>query len=57
MNIDFSNPLVLIIGCIIFLTILYFWNKRNTRKQRERRERSFRNSYYNRKEKKHNTED
>lgn len=49
MNIDYSNPLILILGSIIFLTIIYFWNKRNTRKQRERRERSFRNNYYNRK--------
>lgn len=49
MDIDFSNPIVLIIGGIFLLAILYFWNKRNTIKQRERKQKSFRSSYYERK--------
>lgn len=49
MNFDLSNPLVLIIGGIFLLAILYFWNKRNARSQRERRNKNFRSSYYERK--------
>lgn len=49
MDIDFSNPIVLIIGGILLLAILYFWNKRNATNQRQRRTKNFRNSYYQRK--------
>ena len=49
MDLDLSNPLVLVIGGILLLAILYFWNKRNTANQRARRNRSFRSSYYERK--------
>lgn len=46
---ELSNPLVLIIGGILLLAILYFWNKRNASNQKARRNRNFRNSYYERK--------
>jgi FtsZ-interacting cell division protein ZipA len=46
---DLSNPIVLIIGGIALLALLYFWNKYNTGKQRNRKKRSFRNNYYERK--------
>ncbi|WP_164905187.1 hypothetical protein [Aequorivita ciconiae] len=46
---DFTNPITLIIGGILFLAVIYFWNKRNAGKQRERRNRNFRGGYYNRK--------
>ncbi|MDN3724693.1 hypothetical protein QRD02_09875 [Aequorivita sp. SDUM287046] len=49
MNLDLSNPIVLIIAGILLLAILYFWNKRNSRNQRERRNKNFRSSYYERK--------
>lgn len=49
MNFNFSNPIVLIIGAIVLLAILYYWNKRNTKQQRARKARNFRQSYYNRK--------
>lgn len=49
MNLDLSNPLVLIIGGILLLAMLYFWNKRNASNQKARRNRSFRSSYYERK--------
>ncbi|WP_160110608.1 hypothetical protein [Aequorivita lipolytica] len=49
MNLDFSNPIVLIIGGIILLAILYIWNKRNATNQRQRRTKNFRSSYYERK--------
>jgi type II secretory pathway pseudopilin PulG len=49
MNLDLSNPIVLIIGGILLLAILYFWNKRNATNQRQRRTKNFRNSYYERK--------
>ena len=49
MDLSFSNPIILIIGGILFLAILYFWNKRNAGKQRQRKDRNFRSSYYERK--------
>ncbi len=49
MDLDFSNPIVLIIGGIFLLAILYFWNKRNVTNQRQRRTKNFRNNYYERK--------
>lgn len=49
MAFDFSNPIVLIIAGILFLAILYFWNKRNAVNRRERRDKNFRSSYYERK--------
>ncbi|MDC8000611.1 hypothetical protein POV26_06160 [Aequorivita todarodis] len=49
MTLDFSNPLVLIIGGILLLAILYFWNKRNASNQKARRNRNFRSGYYERK--------
>lgn len=49
MNFELSNPIVLTIGGIILLVLLYFWNKRNTRQQRSRKDRNFRKNYYDRK--------
>ena len=49
MNLDLSNPIILIIGGILLLAILYFWNKSNTNKQRARKNQSFRKNYYERK--------
>jgi len=49
MNLDLSNPVVLIVGGIILLVLLFLWNQRNAKRNRERRNRSFRESYYRRK--------
>jgi len=49
MNLDLSNPIVLLIGAVALFAILLFWNKRNTKQQRARRTRNFRKSYYDRK--------
>lgn len=49
MNLDFSNPIVLILGAVFLLALLYFWNKRNKTQLRKRKERNFRKSYYERK--------
>jgi len=49
MNPDFSNPLVLIAGGIILLVLIVFWNQKNARQARNRRNRSFRQGYYERK--------
>lgn len=46
---NFNNPIVLILGAIFLLAILYFWNKRNATKQRQRKNKNFRSSYYERK--------
>lgn len=46
---DLSNPIVLIVGGILLLILLYFWNKYNTSKQRNLRKRNFRSNYYERK--------
>ena len=50
---NLSNPLLLIIGGIALLTILYFWNKYNTKTRRNRGNRgnkSFRKNYYKKKQ-------
>ncbi|NGX84895.1 hypothetical protein [Aequorivita sp. KMM 9714] len=47
--IDLSNPIVLIVGGVVLLALLYFWNKSNASKLRNRRNKSFRSSYYERK--------
>ncbi|MEM7187256.1 MAG: hypothetical protein AAF466_11415 [Bacteroidota bacterium] len=44
-----SNPFVLIFGGMALLLILYFWSRANTNRTRERRRRSFRRNYYERK--------
>ncbi|MDP2687665.1 MAG: hypothetical protein Q8O62_10620 [Aequorivita sp.] len=49
MDLDFSNPIILILGGIFLLAILYFWNKRNVTNQRQRRTKNFRSHYYERK--------
>ena len=43
---NLSNPLLLIIGGIALLTILYFWNKYNTKTRHKRGNKSFRKNYY-----------
>ena len=48
MDFDLSNPIVLIIAGILFLAILYFWNKRNAGDRRERRNRDFHRGSQNR---------
>jgi hypothetical protein len=52
MEISLSNPVVLIVGGIALLTLIYFWNKSNTNKQRQRRKRSFRSRYQEKKREK-----
>lgn len=47
---NLSNPLLLIIGGIALLTILYFWNKYNTKTRRNRGNKSFRKNYYKKKQ-------
>ncbi len=49
MNLELSNPIVLILGGILLLAILYFWNKSNTKRNRQRRSKNFRSRYYERK--------
>lgn len=49
MNFDLSNPLVLIVGGIILLAILFLWSRHNVKQIRSRRNRNFRESYYERK--------
>jgi hypothetical protein len=50
-EISLSNPVILIVGGITLLAIIYFWNKNNTNKQRQRRKRNFRKDYFEKKEK------
>lgn len=49
MSLDLSNPLVLIVGGILLLAVLFFWNQRNVKQTRKRRNRNFRDGYYDRK--------
>jgi len=52
----FSNPIVLVVGGIVLLLFLYFWNKRNTKALSKRRRRNFRNDYFEKKNEKENRE-
>jgi FtsZ-interacting cell division protein ZipA len=49
MEISLSNPIVLIVGGIALLALIFYWNKRNTNKQRQRSKRSFRKRYQEKK--------
>ncbi|HLV92688.1 MAG TPA: hypothetical protein VKX34_06160 [Aequorivita sp.] len=49
MTLDLSNPILVISLGILFLAILYFWNRHNAKQQQNRRGRTFRKSYYERK--------
>lgn len=49
MNLDLSNPIVVIVGGVILLGLVVFWNRHNAKVNRNRRRRSFRENYYNRK--------
>ena len=48
----FSNPIFLFIAGILLFALLFFWNRHNTNKQRNRNRRSFRKDYYDRKKEK-----
>ncbi len=48
--INLSNPVILIIGGFLLLALLYFWNKYNIKKRRNRNRRSFRKRYYDKKD-------
>lgn len=54
MTIEFSNPLFLLIGAVLFLVVIFLWYKRNSRNLRERRNRNFRENYYRRKKEREN---
>jgi hypothetical protein len=51
MEISLSNPILLVVGGITLLATLYFWNQRNTNKQRQRRQRNFKKDYFEKKKK------
>lgn len=50
----FSNPIFLILGGIVLLIFLLFWNKYNTKKTRSRNRRSFRKNYLDKKKENNN---
>lgn len=49
---NLNNPIVLAVGGIVLLVVLYAWNRKNTATQQNRRHRSFRESYHQRKREK-----
>ncbi len=54
MNLDLSNPIILITAGVILLLLLYLWNKRNQKNLKDRKQRSFKESYYERKKEREN---
>lgn len=57
MTLDLSNPILVISLGILFLAILYFWNRHNAKQQQNRRGRTFRKSYYERKKERESKEE
>lgn len=54
---DLTNPFLVIIGGIILLVLVFLWNRSNLQKTRQRRNRSFRDSYYQRKKQREKKDD
>lgn len=54
---DLTNPFLVIIGGIILLVLVFLWNRSNLQKTRQRRNRSFRDSYYQRKKQRKKKDD
>lgn len=50
MKLELLNPIVLIAGGVILLVLLFIWNKRNQKSLKERKQRNFKESYYERKQ-------
>lgn len=49
MNLELSNPIILIAAGVILLFLLYIWNKSNQKSLKDRKQRSFKENYYERK--------
>ena len=47
--IDFYNPYFVIFGLLVLAVIVFFWNKKNTANNRNRRQRNFKSGYQERK--------
>jgi F0F1-type ATP synthase membrane subunit b/b' len=47
--INFYDPYLVIFGLLILAVLVFFWNKKNTSKNRDRRQRNFKSSYMERK--------
>ncbi|CAI8224951.1 MAG: Uncharacterised protein [Flavobacteriaceae bacterium] len=45
----FSNPFILIFGGLALLVVLYFWNKKNQTSLRNRKNKTFKHRYTQRK--------
>lgn len=49
-NLNITDPFILILGGIALLIVIYFWNKSNNKKLRERKNRNFRDRYQQKKQ-------
>ncbi|HIB49033.1 MAG TPA: hypothetical protein EYN07_03950 [Flavobacteriaceae bacterium] len=47
--IDFYNPYIVIFGLLVLAVLVFFWNKKNTTNNRNRRQRNFKSGYLERK--------
>lgn len=45
----FSNPFILIFGGLVLLVVLYFWNKKNQTSLKNRKNKTFKHRYTQRK--------
>ncbi len=51
-----SNPYILVGGAIVLIILLLLWNKHNTSTLRKRKNRSFRDNYFKRKQERNKPE-
>ncbi|WP_432409958.1 hypothetical protein [Rasiella sp. SM2506] len=47
--INFYDPYIVVFGLLILAVLVFYWNKKNTSKNRDRRQRNFKSSYEERK--------
>lgn len=50
MKLELLNPIFLIAGGVILLVIIFIWNKHNQKSLKQRKQRNFKESYYERKQ-------
>ncbi|MFT4673509.1 MAG: hypothetical protein ACJAYD_000092 [Patiriisocius sp.] len=48
-SLEISNPFMLVLGAVILLVVLYFWNKQNQASLKKRKNKTFKERFQERK--------